>query len=57
MVIVPLSEVEPYVPGLTLTLVAPVAAQSNVVLVPAVIEAGLAVNDVIAGAATCGIVG
>jgi hypothetical protein len=57
MDIVPLAEVDPNVPGLTLTLVAPVAAQLNVVLVPAVIAAGLAVNDVIVGAAICGIVG
>jgi hypothetical protein len=54
---VPLSKVDPNVPGLTLTLVDPVVAQLSVVLVPAVIDAGLAVNDVIAGAATCGIVG
>jgi hypothetical protein len=57
IVIVPLSEVDPYVPGLTLMLVAPVAVQLSIVLVPAVIEAGLAVNDEIVGAATWGIVG
>jgi hypothetical protein len=57
MDIVPLAEVDPNVPGLTLTLVASVAAQLNVVLVPAVIAAGLAVNDVIVGASICGIVG
>jgi hypothetical protein len=54
---VPLCDVDPNVPGLTLTLVDPVVAQFSVVLVPAVIEAGLAVNDEIVGAATCGIVG
>jgi hypothetical protein len=57
IVIAPLCDVEANVPGATLTLVDPVVAQFSVVVVPAVIAAGLAVNEVIAGAATCGIVG
>jgi hypothetical protein len=56
-VIVPLTAVDAKFPGVTVTLVAPEAAQFNVVLVPATISAGLAEKDVIDGAATCGMVG
>ena len=45
----PLAKVEVNPPGLMLTLAAPVVAQLNVLLAPALMLAGLAVNDVIAG--------
>ena len=53
----PLDDVDAKVPGVTVTLVAPVAVQLSVVLVPAVMAAGLAVNAEIVGAGTCGVVG
>jgi hypothetical protein len=46
----PLAEVDEKFPGETLTLVAPDVTQLSVVLAPAVIEAGFAENDEIAGA-------
>ena len=45
----PLAEVDVNPPGLMLMLAAPVVAQLNVLLAPAPILAGFAVNDVIAG--------
>jgi hypothetical protein len=56
-VIEPLCEVDAKVPGVTLTLVDPVVVQLRVVLVPEEIDAEPAVNDVITGAETWGIVG
>jgi len=51
-VIDPLAEVDKKGPGETLMLVAPDVAQLKVVLVPAVIAAGLAEKDEITGAGT-----
>ena len=53
----PLADVDANVPGVTAMPVAPVAAQFNVVLLPAMIDAGLAVKEVIVGAATSLVVG
>ena len=53
----PLAEVDANVPGVTATPVAPVAAQFSVVLAPAIIDTGLAVNEPIVGAATSLMVG
>jgi hypothetical protein len=53
----PLADVDAKVPGVTATPVAPVAAQFNVVLVPAIIDVGLAVNELIVGAATSLMIG
>lgn len=53
----PFAEVDASVPGDTLTLVAPVVVQLNVVLVPAVMATGLAENEVIVGAGSCLMVG
>jgi len=53
----PLADVDAKVPGVTATPVAPVVAQFNVVLVPAMIDAGLAEKVLIVGAATSLMVG
>jgi hypothetical protein len=53
----PLANVDANVPGVTAMPVAPVAAQFSVVLVPAIIDVGLAVNELIVGAATSLVVG
>jgi hypothetical protein len=50
-VIEPVAEDDEKSPGVTVTLVAPEVVQFNVVLVPAVMLAGLAENDAMAGAA------
>jgi hypothetical protein len=50
-------EVDEKFPGVTVILVAPEVAQFSVVLLPAVMDAGLAENEEIVGIATCGIVG
>src|SRR5579862_2941152 len=42
---------------MTVTLVAPEVAQLSMVLLPAVMDVGLAENDDIVGIATCGVVG
>lgn len=47
----PVAEVDENVPGVTLTLVAPVVAQLNVALAPGAIPVGFAANDVIVGCA------
>ena len=51
------AEVDEKLPGIIVTLVAPEVAQLSVVLLPAVIDAGLAENEEIVGIGTCGIVG
>jgi hypothetical protein len=56
-VTVPVAEVDEKTPGETATLVAPDVVQVRVVLVPAVMVCGLAENAVMAGIATCGMVG
>jgi hypothetical protein len=48
----PLADVDAKVPGVTAMPVAPVAAQFSVVLAPAIIDVGLAENELIVGAAT-----
>ena len=53
----PLAEVDANVPGVTAMPVAPVVAQFTVVLLPAMMDAGLAVKEVIVGAATSLMVG
>ena len=53
----PLADVDAKVPGVTVTPVAPVAAQFRVVVEPAMIDAGLAENVLIVGAATSLMVG
>jgi len=53
----PLADVDAKVPGVTATPVAPEVAQFNVVLVPAIIDAGLAEKLPIVGAATSLMVG
>ena len=53
----PLADVDAKVPGVTATPVAPVAVQFRVVVEPAMIDAGLAENVPIVGAATCLMVG
>jgi hypothetical protein len=47
----PVADVDAKLPGVTVTLVAPEVVQLNVVLLPAVILAGLAENDAMVGAA------
>jgi hypothetical protein len=49
----PLAEVDANVPGVMATLVAPDVAQLRVVVEPFKIDAGLAENELIVGAATC----
>jgi hypothetical protein len=46
---VPLADVDVKLPGMIVTLVAPVAANANVLLEPDAMLAGLAVNEVITG--------
>ena len=53
----PLADVDANVPGVTAMPVAPVVAQFTVVLLPAMMDAGLAVKEVIVGAATSLVVG
>jgi hypothetical protein len=53
----PLADVDAKVPGVTATPVAPVVAQFSVVLVPAMMDIGLAENVPIVGAATSLVVG
>ena len=53
----PLADVDANVPGVTAIPVAPVVTQFTVVLLPAMIEAGLAVKEVMVGAATSLVVG
>jgi hypothetical protein len=53
----PLADVDADVPGVMATLVAPEATQLSVVLLPAMTAAGLAVKEVIVGAATSLVVG
>lgn len=53
----PLADVDANVPGVTAMPVAPVVAQFSVVLVPAIMDAGLAENVLIVGAATSLVVG
>ncbi len=50
MVVEPLAEVEVNVPGVMVILVAPVAAQLRVLLVPEFMLGGFAVKEVIVGA-------
>jgi hypothetical protein len=50
MLVVPLASVEVKVPGVMLTLVAPLVAQLSVLLEPELMVAGLAEKDVIVGA-------
>ena len=49
----PLADVDANVPGVTAMPVAPVVTQFTVVLLPAMMDAGLAVKAVIVGTATC----
>jgi hypothetical protein len=53
----PLADVDANVPGVTVIPVAPAAAQFSVVLLPAMMDMGLAVKEVIVGAATSLVVG
>ena len=53
----PLADVDANVPGVTSMPVAPAVAQFSVVLVPAMMDTGLAENLPIVGAATCLMVG
>jgi hypothetical protein len=53
----PVPEVEAKFPGAMVTLVAPCVFQLSVVLAPAVINAGLAVNEEIVGAGSCFVIG
>jgi hypothetical protein len=53
----PLADVDANVPGVTAMPVAPVTAQFTVVLLPAMMDAGLAAKEVIMGAATSFVVG
>ena len=53
----PLADVDANVPGVTAIPVAPVVAQFTVVLLPAMMDAGLAVKEVTMGAATSLVVG
>ena len=53
----PLADVDANVPGVTAMPVAPVAAQFRVVVEPAMIDAGLAENVLIVGAATSLVIG
>ncbi len=49
----PLANVDANVPGVMATLVAPEVAQFSVVVDPAMMDAGLAEKELMAGAATC----
>jgi hypothetical protein len=49
----PLADVDANVPGVMATLVAPAVAQLTVVVVPLMIDAGLAEKELMVGAATC----
>jgi hypothetical protein len=53
MLVEPLAAVDVNVPGVTAILVAPVAAQFNVLLAPLFMLVGFAVNEVIVGAEPC----
>jgi len=53
----PVPEVEAKFPGAMVTLVAPCVFQLSVVLAPAVINAGLAVNEEMVGAGSCFVIG
>lgn len=53
----PVAELEAKLPGVTVTLVAPEADQLSVVLAPAVMAAGLAVNEAMVGVGSCLMVG
>jgi hypothetical protein len=53
----PLADVDANVPGATAMPVAPVVAQFTVVLLPAMMDVGLAVKEVMMGAATSLVVG
>jgi hypothetical protein len=53
----PLADVDANVPGVTAMPVAPVVAQFTVVVLPAMMDAGLAAKEVIVGAATSLVVG
>ena len=53
----PLADVDANVPGVTAMPVAPVVAQFTVVVLPAMMDAGLAVNEEMVGAATSLMVG
>jgi hypothetical protein len=53
MLVEPLAAVDVNVPGVTVILVAPVAAQLNVLLDPEFMLVGFAVNEVIVGTEPC----
>jgi len=53
----PLADVDANVPGVTAMPVAPVLAQFTVVLLPAMMDAGLALKEVMMGTATSLVVG
>lgn len=53
----PLADVDANVPGVTAMPVAPVVAQFTVVVLPAMIDAGVAVKEEMVGAATSLVVG
>ena len=50
MLVEPLADVDVNVPGVTVILVAPAVAQLNVLLAPALMVVGLAINELIVGA-------
>lgn len=53
----PVAELDAKLPGVMVTLVAPCAVQLSVVLAPAVMAAGLAANEAMAGTGSCLMVG